>query len=182
MNNNIYEHINISNVVSKLNLKRTHQVGNNIYMNCPFCQNKDEKNGYMKINIIKNLYICNNCEARGTSIDLYAKAKFISTKEAFKKLLKEEPILNNMSYVYNNPIKDEYYRDLVYRSFLDLQQLSKQHKKILSNMGFTDNYILDSQFKSIENRTNKKKEICRKLQEQGLKLDGISRFLSRYRF
>lgn len=181
MKNNIYECVNICNVISKLNLKTTHQAGSNIYLNCPFCQTGDEKNGYMKINITNNLYICNNCEERGTSIDLYAKVKFISTKEAFKRLLKETPVLNR-SYIYNNPIKDEYYRDLVYRSFLDLQQLSKQHKKMLNNMGFTDNYILDNQFKSIENRTNKKKEICIKLQEQGLKLDGISRLLSGYRF
>lgn len=179
MQNNIYECINISNVINKLNLKKVHQIGSNIYVSCPFCQNRSEKNGYMKINTINNLYICNNCESSGTSIDLYAKMKYISTKEAFKQLLKEVPVLDNMPYVYNNPIKDEYYRDVVYSNFLDLQQLNKQHKEKLKKLKFSDEYIIRNKFKSIENRENKKKEICIKLQEQGLKLDGISRILPR---
>lgn len=182
MQNNVYECINISNVINKLKLKKTNQIGSHIYVNCPFCQDRNEKNGYMKINIINNLYICDNCESSGTSIDLYAKMKYISTKEAFKQLLKESPVLDNIPYVYNNPIKDEYYRDIVYSNFLDLQQLNKSHKEKLKNMNFTDEYILKNRFKSIENSSKKKKEICIKLQKQGLKLDGISRILSRYRF
>ena len=180
MQNNVYECINISNVMNKLNLEKVHQIGNNIYVKCPFCQNKNEKNGYMKINTINNLYICDNCESSGTSIDLYAKIKHITTKEAFKKLLKESPVLDNIPYVYNNSLKDEYYRDIVYSNFLDLQQLSKQHREKLKNMNFTDEYILKNRFKSIENRNKKKKEICIKLQEKGFKLEGISRILSRY--
>lgn len=176
MQNNVYECINITNIINKLKLKKIHQIGNNIYVNCPFCQNRNEKKGYMKINTIKNLYICDNCESTGTSIELYAKLKYITTKEAFKQLLKEEPILDNIPYVYNNPVKDEYYRDLVYNNFLDLQQLSKNHKEKLRKMNFSDDYILKNKFKSIENREDKKKEICKKLQEQGLKLDGISGF------
>ena len=168
MQNNVYECINISNVINKLNLEKVHQIGNNIYVKCPFCQNKNEKNGYMKINTINNLYICDNCESTGT------------TKEAFKQLLREEPVLDNIPYIYNNPIKDEYYRDLVYSKFLELQQLTKKHKEKLKRMNFTDSYILENKFKSIENREKKKKEICKKLQEQGLKLDGISRIFPGY--
>ena len=163
-----------------LNLEKVHQIGNNIYVKCPFCQNKNEKNGYMKINTINNLYICDNCESTGTSIELYAKMKYITTKEAFKQLLREEPVLDNIPYIYNNPIKDEYYRDLVYSKFLELQQLTKKHKEKLKRMNFTDSYILENKFKSIENREKKKKEICKKLQEQGLKLDGISRIFPGY--
>ena len=55
------------------------------------------------------------------------------------------------------------------------------HYKKLKEMNFTDDYIKENQFKSIENNNNKKKEICMKLQEQGLKLDGIPGF-SGYRF
>lgn len=176
MQSNVYECINISNVINKLHLKKTYQLGTNIYVNCPFCQNESEKSGYMKVNTIKNLYICDNCESTGTAIDLYAKIKYISTKDAFKQLLKEVPILDDIPYTYNNPIKDEYYRDLVYTNFLDLQVLNKKHKEKLENMNFTEEYIIENKFKSIENRENRKKEICYKLQEQGLKLDGISGF------
>ena len=109
-NNNIYEYINITNVINQLNIKKTSVKGNYIYAICPFCQHSNDKNGYLKINTISNVYICKKCESSGSSIELYANLKYISTKEAFKRLLKETPVLDNMPYTYNNPVKDEYYR------------------------------------------------------------------------
>lgn len=88
----------------------------------------------------------------GSSIDLYANLKYISTKEAFKRLLKETPVLDNIPYTYNNPVKDEYYRDIVYRNFLEMQNLNDLHYKKLKEMNFTDDYIKENQFKSIENK------------------------------
>jgi uncharacterized pyridoxamine 5'-phosphate oxidase family protein len=175
-NNNVYDYINITNVINQLNIKKTSIRGNYIYAICPFCQMANEKNGYLKINTISNVYICRKCESSGSSIELYANLRYISTKEAFKRLLKETPVLDNMPYTYNNPVKDEYYRDMVYRKFLELQDLTELHYKKLKDMNFTDDYIKDNQFKSIENNNYKKKEICMKLQEQGLKLDGIPGF------
>ena len=78
---------------------------------------------------------------------MYASEKYISTKEAFKRLLRETPVLDNMPYTYNNPVKDEYYRDIVYRTFLEMQKLSDYHYKKLKEMNFSDNYIKDNQFK-----------------------------------
>ena len=54
-NNNVYEYINITNVVNQLHLKKTCTKGWNIYAICPFCQSSKEKNGYLKINTIKNV-------------------------------------------------------------------------------------------------------------------------------
>lgn len=173
---NVYNYINITNVINQLEIKKTAVKGSYIYAICPFCQNSGEKNGYLKANTISNVYICKKCEASGSSINLYAKLKYITTKEAFKRLLKETPVLDNMPYTYNNPIKDEYYRDSVYRNFLEMQILNNSHYKRLKNMNFTDEYIKENMFKSIENNENKKKEICKKLQEQGFKLDGIPGF------
>lgn len=175
-NNNVYEYINITNVLNQLHIKKTSVRGNYIYAICPFCQNSKEKNGYLKVNTINNVYICKQCGSSGSSLDLYASEKYISTKEAFKRLLRETPVLDNMPYTYNNPVKDEYYRDMVYRTFLEMQKLSDYHYKKLKEMNFSDNYIKDNQFKSIENNNDNKKEICIKLQEQGLKLDGIPGF------
>lgn len=177
MQSNIYECINIENVINKLKLKRIHQIGTYIYVNCPFCQSQNERNGYMKVDTIKNLYICNNCENAGTSIELYARLKYMSNKEAFKELMKETPILDNRAYIFNNPIKGEYYRDMVYSKFLEMQILSKKHYEKLKSLNFTDEYLKANKFKTIENNVNKKKEICKRLQEQGLKLDGIPGFM-----
>ena len=156
-NNNVYDYINITNVINQLHLKKTNTIGNYIYAICPFCQKEDEKNGYLKINTINNVFICRRCEESGSSIELYANLKYISTKEAFKRLLKETPVLDNVPYAYNNPVKDEYYRDIVYRKFLDMQTLNDVHYKKLKEMNFTDKYIKDNQFKSIENNIYKKK-------------------------
>lgn len=174
--NNVYNYINITNVVNQLNLKKTSVRGNYIYVICPFCQSQKEKNGNLKINTISNVYVCKNCGASGSSIDLYANLKYITTKEAFKRLLKETPVLDNMPYTYNNPVKDEYYRDTVYRKFLEMQSLNKKHCEKLKKLNFTEEYIKNNQFKSIENNNCKKKEICRNLQEQGFRLDGIPGF------
>lgn len=176
MQNNVYECINISNVANKLKLKRTKQIGNNIYVICPFCQNELAKNGYMKLDRLSNLYICNHCEAKGTSIELYAKIKYLSNKEAFKELLRETPVLDNIPYIYNNPIKDENYRNLVYTNLLKMLSLSKRHERKLQEMGFSNKYIEENHFKSIETNTKRKKQICKLLQEQGFKLDGLPGF------
>lgn len=175
-NNDVYEYVNITNVLNQLNIKKTYSKGSYIYAICPFCQNSNEKNGYLKINTINNTYICRKCEESGSSIDLYAHLKYISTQEAFKRLLKEVPVLDNMPYIYNNPVKDENYRDIVYRKFLEEQNLSDYHYRKLYEMNFSQEYIKDHLFKSIENNNIKKKEICKGLQEQGLKLDGIPGF------
>lgn len=176
-NNNVYEYVNITNVINQLNIKKTNIRGAYIYALCPFCQSSTEKNGYLKINTISNVYMCKKCEESGSSIDLYAKIKYISTKEAFKRLLKETPILDNMPYTYNNPIKDEYYRDIVYRKFLQMQKLKDIHYNVLRKMNFQEKYIIENQFKSIETNPIKKKDICAKLQKEGLRLDGIPGFM-----
>lgn len=176
MQNNIYDYISISNVANQLHLKKTYTKGCYIYAICPFCQKENESNGYLKLDTIKNVYICKNCESSGSSIDLYGHLNYISTKDAFKKLLKEQPVLDNMPYMYNNPVKDEYYRDAVYRNFLNLLKLSNKHQEKIKSMNFTDEYIKENLFKTIETNDFKKKEICKSLQEQGYKLDGIPGF------
>ncbi len=175
-NNNVYNYINITNVINQLHLKKTYQKGNYIYTICPFCQKNSEREGYLKINTINNVYLCKKCEQSGSSVELYATLHYITTKEAFKRLLKEMPVLDNMPYVYNNPVKDDVYRDMVYRNFLKLQSLNSRHFEKLRQMDFSDKYINQNLFKSIENNTSKKKKICKQLQEQGLKLDGIPGF------
>ncbi|MBP3254928.1 MAG: hypothetical protein J6M60_00340 [Clostridia bacterium] len=176
MQNNVYENVSIINVINKLNLKKTYIKGDTMYVVCPFCQKGEERKGNMKINTTRNVYRCDVCELSGSSIELYAKKKYVTTKEAFSMLLKENPVLDNIPYNYNNPVKDETYRDIVYRRFLELQVLNKEHHTKLKNMNFTDEYINKYLFKSIEIDNSKKKKICLKLQEEGFKLDGISGF------
>jgi len=181
-NTNVYDYINITYILNQLHIKKTNMIGSYIYAICPFCQNTQETNGYLKVNTINNVYICKKCESSGSSVELYAKLKYISTKEAFKQLLQETPVLDDIPYIYNNPVKDEYYRDIVYRKFLELHELKVNHYKKLQSMNFSEAYIKENLFKSIENNNYKKKEICKKLQEQGLKLDRYSWILAGYRF
>ena len=175
-NYNVFECVNITNIINQLHIKKVNQIGYNIYAICPFCQSQNEKKGYLKINTLKNVYVCKQCESSGSSIDLYANVKYITTKAAYKILLKKKPVLDNIPYTYSNPIKDEYCRDAVYRSFLEKLQINDFHYKKLKDMKFTDEYIKDNLFKSIEVNDNKKKLICMELQKEGFKLDGIPGF------
>lgn len=130
----------------------------------------------MKINNLYNLYICNNCQSSGTSVELYARVNHIPTNTAFKRLLDQFPEIDNLPLINNYPIKDEYYRDLVYSRFLELLELKDKHKEKLMTMGFDNKYIINNKFKSIENRERQKKQICEQLKKEGLKLEGIPGF------
>ena len=58
-----------------------------------------------------------------------------------------------------------------------MQKLKDIHYNVLRKMNFQEKYIIENQFKSIETNPIKKKDICAKLQKEGLRLDGIPGFM-----
>ena len=88
----ILKRISIINVKNKLGLEELFSKKDIIYVKCPFCYSK---NGAMKLNIANNSYICKDCEARGYSVGLYAKYKYISNKEAYNRLINSEADISN---------------------------------------------------------------------------------------
>lgn len=174
------KNISIINVMNKLKLNKIYELGDVIYVKCPFCYSK---NADMKLNTNNNSYVCKNCEEKGYSIGLYAKLKFITNKEAFKELISEEP---EIDFEINRTIQNERKSDnelhFVYSEFLKKLNLERRHFEKLINFGFSEEYIIKNKFKSIPNDEFIKVKICEKLIKDGYTLQGIPGFYQNFNF
>lgn len=171
----IFDRVSIVNVKNKLQLHEIYSIGDIIYVRCPFCESKK---GAMKLNISNNSYICKNCGERGYAIGLYAKCKFITNKEAYKRLINEEANMqNNLQSSFTiNAKKNDDELDSVYHAFLKLLTLSPDHTMKLLKLGFTIEDIERIGFKTIPTYENTKLNICKRLIEDGFYLDKIPGF------
>lgn len=114
----------------------------------------------------------------GYSIGLYAKVIGIDTKKAYKELLEKECYSLNKTSIEISPINllaDIKIRDTVYREFLDMLKLEKQHKDYLRNTGFLHTSIEKDLYKSVPKNYIKRRLICHKLSQQ-YNLAGIPGF------
>lgn len=145
--------ISIFNVAHQLNLEVIERKGNEFFAICPFCGYRSKTiKANMKLNYIKNSYHCFDCGKSGYAIGLYATLRNLDNKSAFKELLEKEAFSCDKSeFVFdtNNKIADLNYRDTVYRSLLNTINLKNDHKKKLEDLGLTESYIEDYNFKSI---------------------------------
>lgn len=102
----------------------------------------------------------------GYSIGLYAKVKNIDTKKAYKELLERECFSPNKSPIEISPINllaDIEIRDTVYREFLNMLKLEKQHSGYLKNMGLLDSSIESGLYKTVPKNYIKRRIICSNL-------------------
>ncbi|MBS6252699.1 MAG: hypothetical protein KH434_05685 [Clostridium sp.] len=177
----ILNRTSIINVKNKLGLEEIYSKKDIIYVKCPFCHSDK---GTMRLNISNNSYICKKCEARGYSIGLYAKNKYISNKEAYKILINDEADMSNnlMSTIITNVKRNKEEVDIVYQAFLEKLSLSSNHVMKLLKYGFTMEEIEKIGFKTIPIYENQKIEICRQLQEEGINLSGIPGFFKDKKF
>ena len=105
----------------------------------------------MRLNTNNNSYICKECEARGYSIGLYARNKYITNKEAYKKLISEKADMRNnlINSIITNTKKNDEELNVVYQAFLEKLSLSSEHIMKLLNYGFTMEEIEKIGFKTI---------------------------------
>lgn len=177
----ILNRTSIINVKNKLGLEEIYSKKDIIYVKCPFCYSDK---GTMRLNISNNSYICKKCEARGYSIGLYAKNKYISNKEAYQRLINDEADISNnlITSIITNVRKNKEELDIDYQAFLEKLSLSSDHVMKLLRYGFTMEEIEKIGFKTIPMQENKKIEICRQLQEEGINLSGIPGFFKDKKF
>lgn len=177
----ILNRTSIINVKNKLGLKELYSRKDIIYVKCPFCSSEK---GTMRLNISNNSYICKKCEARGYSIGLYAKNKYISNREAYQRLINEEADISNnlMTSIITNTKKNKEELDIVYQAFLEKLSLSSDHTMKLLKYGFTMEEIEKIGFKTIPTQENQKIEICRELQAEGIDLSGTPGFFKDKKF
>lgn len=177
----ILNRTSIINVKNKLGLKEIYSKKDIIYVKCPFCYSEK---GTMRLNISNNSYICKKCEARGYSIGLYAKNKYISNREAYQRLISEEADISNnlMTSIITNTRKNKEELDIVYQAFLEKLSLSSDHTMKLLKYGFTIEAIESIGFKTIPTQEAQKIEICRELINEGIDLTGTPGFYRDKRF
>jgi len=174
------KNISIINVMNKLKLDKIYELGDVIYIKCPFCYSK---NADMKLNINNNSYVCKNCEEKGYSIGLYAKLKFITTKEAFKELISEKPEIDfKVNKILQNDRKSDNELHFVYSEFLKKLKLERKHFEKLISYGFSEEYIIKNKFKSVPNDESIKIKICEQLIKEGCRLQGITGFYQNSNF
>ena len=177
----ILNRTSIINVKNKLGLEEIYSKKDIIYVKCPFCSSQ---NGTMRLNISNNSYICKKCEARGYSIGLYAKNRYISNKEAYLDLIsKEADVSNNLTTSTITHIKKNSEElDIVYQSFLEKLSLSSDHIMKLLKYGFTIEEIESIGFRTIPTQEEQKIEICRELINEGIDLSGTPGFFKDKKF
>ena len=177
----IFDRVSIVNVKNKLQLHEIYSIGDVIYVRCPFCESKK---GAMKLITSNNSYICKNCGERGYAVGLYAKCNFLTNKEAYKKLIKEEANIQNglQSSLIINTKKNDEELDSVYQAFLQLLTLNPEHIMLLLKLGFTIEDIERIGFKTIPTDENTKLNICNKLIDDGFDLEKIPGFYQDKKF
>lgn len=171
-----YEKLSIINVKNKLNLTEGYCNGNSIYVYCPFCSKEDRKTANLRLNVELDSYYCNCCGESGYAVGLYAKYNYISTKVAFKKLMENDADMQtSLQYVKKANKRSSSEISMVYEYLLKMLGLNKKHCKMLLQMGFTKQEILESPFRSIPQSENEKIKLCNRLIKCGFKLSGVPR-------
>jgi len=147
------KHISILNVAYQLSLEILDKKGTELKAVCPFCgYHSKQKQAYLNLNYEKNSYHCFKCGKSGFAIGLYATLRDIDNKSAFKELVSKEAFSmdkSNFTYETNNKIADLDYRNMVYKEFLNMLNLSTEHSRKLELLGLCKSYIKDYNFKSI---------------------------------
>lgn len=120
----------------------------------------------------------------GYSVGLYARVRNIDTKRAYKELLEKECYSQNKSLFEISPINllaDIELRDAIYRQFLNMLKLERQHKEYLKRVGLLDSSIAEGLYRSIPKNYIKRRLVSSELSRK-YNLAGIPRIFSRRRF
>ena len=179
MENMNYEKISIINVKNKLNLTERYYNGNCIYVHCPFCSKiEDNNSANLRLNVDMDSYYCNCCGESGYAVGLYAKCNYISTKTAFKWLKEQEADMRtNFKYIKKANKRDDAEISIIYEYLLKMLGLNRKHCKMLLQMGFSKEEIINSPFRSIPQSESEKIKLCNRLIKCGFKLNGVPRIL-----
>ena len=179
--NNNFNKISIINVKNKLGLKEVCVKGKIIYTKCPFCHSE---NASLKLNTENNTFICKNCEEAGSSVSLYARNHFLMTnRKAYIELMNmDADLTTSLNVISNNAKKTINELDEIYSEFLEMLNLSDKHRKILNNLGFSNQKIDLIGFKTIPSNEYHKNKICEKLIELGYDLRGVPGFFQNGKF
>ena len=123
----------------------------------------------MTLELKTNSYNCSRCGNHGYARELYAKVKNIDVNTAYKELLERECNSPNKSRFNISPINiisDIEIRDRVYRDFLSMLKLERNHRKYLENLGLLHSTIENSLYRSVPKGKIRRRLIAYSLSEK----------------
>lgn len=151
-------------------------------VNCPFC---GETKGKMNVNLQKNVFRCNRCDASGGMLELYGRLHGVSSAEANRQIRealgkgeyrtdyqvvhKEEPV-----EIFNAELADADVIDRTYQEMLSLLTLNDKHQEDLKKRGLTKEQIEIQRYRSVP--LFGIKNMVQKLLESGQTVKGVPGF------
>lgn len=147
----------ITDVVHLLQLRVRHKNSSSMDVNCPFC---GETKGKMNVNLQKNVFRCNRCDASGGMLELYGRLHGVSSAEANRQIRealgkgeyrtnyqvapKKEPVV-----IFNAELADADVIDRTYQEMLSLLTLNDKHQEDLKKRGLTEEQIEIQRYRSV---------------------------------
>lgn len=172
----------ITDVVHLLQLRVRHKNSSSMDVNCPFC---GETKGKMNVNLQKNVFRCNRCDASGGMLELYGRLHSVSSAEANRQIRealgkgeyrtdyqvvhKEEPV-----EIFNAELADADVIDRTYQEMLSLLTLNDKHQEDLKKRGLTKEQIEIQRYRSVP--LFGIKNMVQKLLESGQTVKGVPGF------
>ena len=172
----------ITDVVHLLQLRVRHKNSSSMDVNCPFC---GETKGKMNVNLQKNVFRCNRCDASGGMLELYGRLHGVSSAEANRQIRealgkgeyrtnyqvapKKEPV-----EIINAELADADVIDRTYQEMLSLLTLNDKHQEDLKKRGLTEEQIEIQRYRSVP--LFGIKNMVQKLLESGQTVKGVPGF------
>ena len=172
----------ITDVVHLLQLRVRHKNSSSMDVNCPFC---GETKGKMNVNLQKNVFRCNRCDASGGMLELYGRLHGVSSAEANRQIRealgkgeyrtdyqvvhKEEPV-----EIFNAELADADVINRTYQEMLSLLTLNDKHQEDLKKRGLTKEQIEIQRYRSVP--LFGIKNMVQKLLESGQTVKGVPGF------
>ncbi len=151
---------------------------------CPFCGDHGKGKYHLSLNTLTDQYRCNLCGAKGNSVTLYARAKGVSNREAFRELAKggnvyplpQQPTPQNTER-QPRPLAE---RHEIYTDMLNFLTLSDQHRENLLGRGFSEERIEQNMYRTMPKTEAGRKILAYLLRVCGHELLGIPGFRTYY--
>ena len=185
-----FKNFSILEVANRLGLQFINKgPGNEQIYRCPFCgdSTKRPNKGHLYLNTENNLYRCHRCGVDGNSITLWANARNIDTKLAYKELcaaVEPEKIIYPSHPQKTNQEEQTSLkkRNSIYYSFLQELSLHPRHKQVLLERGLNEGTIVKNGYKSAPDTAHERWQVCKTLLKKGLSLENIPGFFTRNKY
>lgn len=172
-----YVEFDIVEVAQRCGIPIIKPVGNKeLGARCPFCgDSENPTHCHLYLEPRRGLYYCHKCGEGGNTLKLYAAMRGITTKEAYKELLKACYYIPTLRSVRKTEVRinieEEVIaplerRDKVYRALLEMLPLLSRHRADLLRRGLPADVIERNMYRSLPCKKENRERIAGTLAEK----------------